>query len=118
LQLTQSPYNIDYQEQTSTWIEQTKQKLAEMGLKSHWTGTILFSNFGTQSAKQEISTIGVGSTLGLIFLVWFCFRSLRTLATEFIAVSTGSFVAFAVTHWVFGEIHLMTLVFGASLIGV
>lgn len=118
LQLTQSPYNIDYQEQTSTWIEQTKQNLAAMGLKSHWTGTILFSNFGTQSAKQEISTIGVGSTLGLIFLVWFGFRSLRPLATEFIAVSTGSFVAFAVTHWVFGEIHLMTLVFGASLIGV
>lgn len=118
LQLTQSPYNIDYQEQTSTWIEQTKQKLAAMRLKSHWTGTILFSNFGTQSAKQEISTIGVGSTLGLIFLVWFGFRSLRPLATEFIAVSTGSFVAFAVTHWVFGEIHLMTLVFGASLIGV
>lgn len=118
LQLKQSPYNIDYQEQTSAWIEQTKQKLDAMGLKSHWTGTILFSNFGTQSAKQEISTIGVGSTLGLIFLVWFGFRSLRPLATEFIAVSTGSFVAFAVTHWVFGEIHLMTLVFGASLIGV
>jgi len=118
LQLTQSPYNIDYQEQVSNWIEQTKQKLAAMELNSHWTGTILFSNFGTQSAKQEISTIGVGSTLGLIFLVWFGFRSLRPLATEFIAVSTGSFVAFAVTHWVFGEIHLMTLVFGASLIGV
>lgn len=118
LQLTQSPYNIDYQEQVSNWIEQTKQKLAAMGLNSHWTGTILFSNFGTQSAKQEISTIGVGSTLGLIFLVWFGFRSLRPLATEFIAVSTGSFVAFAVTHWMFGEIHLMTLVFGASLIGV
>lgn len=45
LQLTQSPYNIDYQEQTSTWIEQTKQKLAAMGLKSHWTGTILFFKF-------------------------------------------------------------------------
>ena len=118
LQLTQSPYNIDYQEQVSNWIEQTKQKLAVMELNSHWTGTILFSNFGTQSAKQEISTIGVGSTLGLIFLVWFGFRSLRPLATEFIAVSTGSFVAFAVTHWMFGEIHLMTLVFGASLIGV
>ncbi|WP_336166033.1 MMPL family transporter [Acinetobacter sp. 161(2023)] len=118
LQLTQSPYNIDYQEQVSNWIEQTKQKLAGMGLNSHWTGTILFTNFGTQSAKEEISTIGVGSTLGLIFLVWFGFRSLRPMATEFIAVSTGSFVAFAVTHWMFGEIHLITLVFGASLIGV
>ncbi|MEI1688679.1 hypothetical protein V8P55_10335 [Acinetobacter baumannii] len=118
LQLTQSPYNIDYQERVSNWIDQTKQKLATMGLNSHWTGTILFTNFGTQSAKKEISTIGVGSTLGLIFLVWFGFRSLRPMATEFIAVSTGSFVAFAVTHWIFGEIHLITLVFGASLIGV
>lgn len=118
LQLTQSPYNIDYQEQVSNWIDQTKQKLAAIGLNSHWTGTILFTNFGTQSAKEEISTIGVGSTLGLIFLVWFGFRSLRPMATEFIAVSTGSFVAFAVTHWIFGEIHLITLVFGASLIGV
>jgi predicted exporter len=27
-------------------------------------------------------------------------------------------VAFAITHWVFGEIHLMTLVCGASLVGV
>lgn len=118
LQLTQSPYNIDYQEQVSNWIDQTKQKLAAIGLNSHWTGTILFTNFGTQSAKEEISTIGVGSTLGLIFLVWFGFRSLRPMATEFIAVSTGSFVAFAATHWIFGEIHLITLVFGASLIGV
>ncbi|MBU6883156.1 acyl-sn-glycerol-3-phosphate acyltransferase, partial [Acinetobacter baumannii] len=75
LQLTQSPYNIDYQEQVSNWIDQTKQKLAAIGLNSHWTGTILFTNFGTQSAKEEISTIGVGSTLGLIFLVWFGFRS-------------------------------------------
>ena len=80
--------------------------------------TILFSNFGTQSAKQEISTIGFGSTIGLILLVWFGFRSFRPLLTEFIAVSTGSLLAFAVTHLVFGEIHLMTLVFGASLIGV
>jgi len=45
LQLTQSPYNIDYQEQTSTWIEQTKQKLAAMGLKSHWTGSA-FAHYG------------------------------------------------------------------------
>ncbi|MFX6357417.1 hypothetical protein ABTF91_19740, partial [Acinetobacter baumannii] len=92
----------------SNWIDQTKQKLAAIGLNSHWTGTILFTNFGTQSAKEEISTIGVGSTLGLIFLVWFGFRSLRPMATEFIAVSTGSFVAFAATHWIFGEIHLIT----------
>ncbi|WP_394650962.1 MMPL family transporter [uncultured Acinetobacter sp.] len=118
LKLKQSPYNIDYQEQTTAWIEQSKQQLHAMQVTSHWTGTLLFSNYGTQSAQKEISTIGLGSTLGLILLVWFGFRSFRPLFTEFIAVSTGSLVAFAATHWVFGEIHLMTLVFGASLIGV
>ena len=118
LELTQSPYNIDYQEQVSAWIEQLQPQLNKLKVQSHWTGTILFSNFGTQSAKQEISTIGLGSTLGLILLVWFGFRSFRPLLTEFIAVSTGTLLAFAVTHWIFGEIHLMTLVFGASLIGV
>ncbi len=118
LKLKQSPYNIDYQEQTTAWIEQSKQQLHAMQVTSHWTGILLFSNYGTQSAQKEISTIGLGSTLGLILLVWFGFRSFRPLFTEFIAVSTGSLVAFAATHWVFGEIHLMTLVFGASLIGV
>lgn len=118
LELKQSPYNIDYQEQVTAWSEQIQQQLATLQVKSNWTGTILFSNFGTQSAKQEISTIGFGSTIGLILLVWFGFHSFRPLLTEFIAVSTGSLLAFAVTHLVFGEIHLMTLVFGASLIGV
>ncbi|QER38673.1 acyl-sn-glycerol-3-phosphate acyltransferase [Acinetobacter suaedae] len=118
LELKQSPYNIDYQEQISAWIEQLQPQLKKLKVQSHWTGTILFSNYGTQSAKQEISTIGLGSTLGLILLVWFGFRSFRPLITEFIAVSTGSLLAFAVTHLLFGEIHLMTLVFGASLIGV
>ncbi|MBJ9985570.1 acyl-sn-glycerol-3-phosphate acyltransferase [Acinetobacter sp. S40] len=118
LKLKQSPYNIDYQEQASAWIDATTRHLAKMQVQSHWTGTLLFSNYGTQSAKQEISTIGVGSSLGLILLVWFGFRSLRPLLTEFVAVSTGCLVAFAATHWIFGEIHLMTLVFGASLIGV
>lgn len=118
LALTQSPYNIDYQESTTVWMQQLDAEMQKMGAKTHWTGTLLFSSFGTQSAEKEISTIGLGSSLGVLLLVWFGFRSLRPMLTEFIAVSSGSLVAFAITHWVFGEIHLMTLVFGASLVGV
>ena len=118
LALTQSPYNIDYQEKTTTWMHNLDSEMQKIGAKTHWTGTLLFSSFGTQSAEKEISTIGLGSSLGVLLLVWFGFRSLRPMLTEFIAVSSGSLVAFAVTHWVFGEIHLMTLVFGASLVGV
>ena len=118
LELTQSPYSIDYQEKTREWMKLTNEALTKLDVKAHWTGTLLFSSFGTQSAEKEISTIGLGSSIGVIFLVWFGFRSFRPMFTEFIAVTSGTLVAFVVTHWIFGEIHLMTLVFGASLVGV
>ncbi|MBJ8452341.1 acyl-sn-glycerol-3-phosphate acyltransferase [Acinetobacter bereziniae] len=118
LTLSDSPYDVDYQEKTAIWMQGINQKLQAIGVKTHWTGTIIFSHFGTQSAKNEISTIGIGSSLGVLLLVWFGFRSIRPMLTELIAVTTGSMVAFAITHWMFSEIHLMTLVFGASLIGV
>ncbi|OTG84739.1 MMPL family transporter [Acinetobacter sp. ANC 4648] len=118
LELTQSPYSIDYQKDTEYWMKKINQQLAQLNVKTHWTGTLLFSNFGTQSAEKEISSIGLGSSIGVLLLVWFGFRSLRPMLTEFIAVSSGCLLAFAVTHWLFDEIHLITLVFGASLVGV
>lgn len=123
LQLTQSPYNIDYQQQTHDWLKQIQQQIqAQSNEKAHqvsmiWSGTLAFATFGTQSAEHEISTIGLGSSIGIILLVLFGFRSVRPLFTEFIAVSVGTLMAFAITHWLFAEVHLMTLVFGASLIG-
>lgn len=118
LELKNSPYNIEYQQQTSAWIQQLDTQLRQMQVKPHWTGTLLFAQFGTTSAEKEISTIGLGSSFGILLLVWFGFRSIRPMLTEMVAVGTGCLVAFAITHWVFGEIHLMTLVFGASLVGV
>ncbi len=118
LELKSSPYNIDYQEQTASFIEALNQKIKQHNVEPHWTGTLMFAQFGTSSAQEEISTIGVGSTLGILLLVWFGFRSVRPMLTEMVAVGTGCLVAFAATYLVFDEIHLMTLVFGASLIGV
>lgn len=118
LELKSSPYNIDYQEQTAIFIDALNQKIKQHNVELHWTGTLMFAQFGTSSAQEEISTIGVGSTLGILLLVWFGFRSVRPMLTEMVAVGTGCLVAFAATYLVFDEIHLMTLVFGASLIGV
>lgn len=118
LQVAHSPYQIDYQVQSKAWLDHVEQQLQQQKVAMHWTGTLAFASEGTQSARQEISTIGVGSTIGLIVLVLFGFRSIRPLFTEFIAIGSGLIMAIALTHLIFGEIHLMTLVFGASLIGV
>lgn len=118
LELKNSPYNIEYQEKTAHFIDELNLKIKQYQVQPHWTGTLMFAQFGTNSAQEEISTIGVGSTLGILLLVWFGFRSVRPMLTEMVAVGTGCLVAFAATYLVFDEIHLMTLVFGASLIGV
>src|SRR5690606_21358178 len=63
LELKNSPYNIDYQQKTAIWIERLDSQLRQLQVQPHWTGTLLFAQFGTTSAEKEISTIGLGSTL-------------------------------------------------------
>lgn len=82
------------------------------------TGMPLFTAQGADSAKQEISTVGIGSSVGIIVLLLLTFRSVRPLLLSFIAISSGLFAALVVSVMVFGKIHIITLVFGASLIGV
>jgi len=82
------------------------------------TGFSFYAHEATQSAKGEVSTIGVGSLIGLLLLIVSTFRSLRPLSLIVVSIVAGCLVALAVTLTVFGDVHLFTLVFGASLIGV
>jgi len=88
------------------------------GLDVLKTGFSFYAYEATQSAKSEVSTIGIGSLIGLLLLVISTFRSLRPLSLIVISILAGCLVALAVTLSVFGFVHLFTLVFGASLIGV
>jgi predicted exporter len=82
------------------------------------TGMPLFTAQGSDSAKQEISTVGAGSSIGIIVLLLLTFKSSRPLLLSFLAISSGLFAALVISVLVFGKIHIITLVFGASLIGV
>jgi predicted exporter len=91
---------------------------ANSGLDVLKTGFSFYAHEATRSAKGEVSTIGVGSLIGLLLLVIATFRSLRPLSLIVVSILAGCLVALAVTLSVFGFVHLFTLVFGASLIGV
>jgi predicted exporter len=82
------------------------------------TGFPLYAHAGTQSAKSEISLIGTASLLGVVLLIFGVFRSLRPLGLVALSIFCGCVSATAATLWIFGTLHLFTLVFGASLIGV
>ena len=82
------------------------------------TGMPLFTAYGADSAKQEISTVGLGSSATIIVLILLTFRSPRPLLLSSLAIGSGLFAALIVSIMVFGKVHIITLVFGASLIGV
>lgn len=81
-------------------------------------GALFHAHAATIAAKHEVSLIGSVSLLGVVLLVWLAFRSLMPLLLALLTLSTGFISAFVCTLSLFGELHLLTLVFGTSLIGV
>ena len=82
------------------------------------SGMPLFTAFGAQSANQEISTVGIGSSVGILLLMLLTFRSPWPLLLSFLAIGCGMFSALVLSVLFFDKINIITLVFGASLIGV
>lgn len=81
------------------------------------TGGLLYAAHGQQQARQESSLIGGISLLAGIALLLALFRSLRVLAAV-LPVLVGVLSGAAACVALFGQIHVLTLVLGASLIGV
>ncbi|NRR29545.1 transporter [Oxalobacteraceae bacterium] len=81
-------------------------------------GVILHAANASAQASGEVSTIGIGSLLGIILLMWFAFHSFKPIALILLSIGIGCLGSLSVCALLFDRIHLMTLVFGASLIGV
>ncbi len=117
-QLSASPYNANLQNKLSKLMQLEQQVESKFQVKISHTGTLFYASYGTKSAKNEISIIGVGSIFGSILLLLLAYRSALPIMLALLSVVCGLLVAFVVTVLVFGKVHLFSLVFGASLIGV
>nr|MDT0253469.1 hypothetical protein [Endozoicomonas sp.] len=100
----------------NTATTQIKQQFPTVNVLSN--GMIFYAKAGADSARQEVSTIGVGSLLGIILLLWLAFRTWSPLLLCLLSVGTGIVSGYIITWLIFGEVHVVTLVFGASLTGV
>lgn len=78
---------------------------------------LLYAANGQQQATQEITWVGGGATLGILLLLLLAFRRWRALLA-FVPVLVGMLFGAVVCVAVFGQMHVMTLVLGSSLIGV
>jgi predicted exporter len=113
-------FSLTAQEQVIPLLAQAAAaaRAAAPGAEVIEAGVVLHAGAAGQQASGEVSTIGVGSLIGIILLTWLAFRSLRPIGLILLSIGVGFLGSLSVCWMLFGSIHLLTLVFGASLIGI
>jgi len=116
--LRSSGFDLDTQFKFATLMTSLQTELATQGMRLRIGGVPAFAAWNAVSAQAEVSTVGTGSLLGVLLLVLAAFRSIRPLAYAVIAIGAGVFAGATVSLLLFERIHMLTWVFGASLIGI
>ncbi len=113
-----SAYGARGANQLPALLELEQQIRERYAVELYHTGVLCYAAEGIKSAQREISTIGIGSLIGVLVLLIIVYRSLLPIGLSLLSIGCGLLAAFVVTVWIFGRVHLFSLVFGASLIGI
>ena len=118
--LRHDPFNISQQPQVINHITDAIDEIESVssGTKIWYTGFLRFASAGALRAQKEVTTIGFGSLIGILILMIITFRGFRQIIVVLLPIFVGILAAFTVCSFVFPKLHLLTFVFGASLIGV
>jgi predicted exporter len=114
--LSASPYDMDLQRRLGEVMADFRRLYPDTPVLR--AGLIFHAAAGANQARAEISTIGLGSLLGIMLLLWMVFRDCRTLLSLLMPVGCGLLFALPLTWLIFGTLNVLTLAFGASLIGI
>ncbi len=117
-QLNSSAFDINAQWSLYQLHQRLLKNFANQSVQLKVGGMPIFASHGAVSAKREIQTIGIGSALAVLVLLIVTFRSIRPLILAMLSISCGVLAGAVANYWVFGSIHLLTWIFGATLIGV
>lgn len=91
---------------------------ARLTPRFHATGVPLFTDAIARNAQAEMNRIALFSTVLVFGIAWLLFGSLVTVTGAVLAVAFGFSAGFAAALAIFGTLHLLTFVFGLTLIGV
>lgn len=119
-ELRASSYDMASARSTVESLALLKQQLQQRwpGTEVLERGTIFYSNYASQQAESDISTIGLISIAGVFLLVLIMFKSLLPLGLCLLSITIGALAGAVAALLVFGEVHVMTLVLSASIIGI
>lgn len=118
--LAESPFSFSVQERLSPLHEEIRRVLPSRfpGGELLVAGVLPHATAGTKSAIDEMSTVGVLSLTGVIVLLVAIFWSWQPYLLSVLSILVGCLCGLAACLLVFNQVHLLTLVFGASLVGI
>ncbi len=118
LELSHSAFDFEATEADPKAVESAWAATMSPGSQLAWTGVSRYANQAAQQARMEMNWIGGGSLLGVVLLLGLAFGNRRDLWAGLLPVLAGLTLGLAGVLAAFGELHLLTLVFGGSLVGV
>ena len=120
MDLQQSAFSIAEQQQVIALLDRASQRAKQQVPAADIisAGVILHAAAGSAQGSKEMTTIGAGSLIGILLLMWLSFRSLKPILLIALSIAIGCLGALSVSWLLFGRLHVLTLVFGASLVGI
>lgn len=118
--LSETPFSFAVQERMVPLLDSLKAMLSERypGSEMLMAGVLPHAVAGTSSAIEEMSSVGLGSILGIVIMLYAIFRSFGPLGLSLTSIAVGVAGGLASCLLLFGQVHLLTLVFGSSLVGI
>ena len=116
--LRQSAFRMDTQASVGAVLQGWQQTWESQGIRMDRSGAIFHAEHAASSAKTEMSTIGGLGLLGVTILYWLAFGRVRNVAQVAALIAISFSFGLSVALLVFGELHVLTLVLSAMLVGV
>ncbi|AJP57747.1 hypothetical protein UC34_13690 [Pandoraea vervacti] len=119
MQTQGSAFDTSVQQRVRRVFDQATSQIgdASSGVEILRSGAVFHAADARSQAEMELHRIGIVATLGIAALMLWAFRSGRLLVMGLATIAFGTLCAALTTLVFFGELHLLTLVFGAALIG-
>jgi predicted exporter len=117
--ITDGSMEIDRQHILMKKINKLEKELSnKFSIQILRSGVFFFAADAAEKSETDIKLISTISTIGIITLLLFVFRSLNILLLPAASILIGIVFAVGINHYLYGSIHILTIVFGASLIGI
>ncbi|RCS57498.1 MMPL family transporter [Parvibium lacunae] len=114
-----SAFDTSLQQALTEWHRQTQDWLAYHLPTAELltTGAVQYAAAARTQAEHDMDRIGLISLLGIAVLLAWAYRSLGAILMGWLAILVGVAAAALGVSFIDGKLHLLTLVFGASLLG-